>query len=63
MRLFNTNMWVIVVGAQLVQVQEGLVHALFQLQGTFKGLRTAAPLVPLWLLQNKWVMETVRQFT
>lgn len=53
-------MWVVVIGAQLVQVQEGLVHALFKLQGTFKGLGSAAPLVPLRLLQNERVMEIVR---
>lgn len=60
--LFTTYVWVIVVGAQLVQVQEGLVHALFKLQGTFKGLSSAAPLVPLWFLQNKRFTEIVRLY-
>lgn len=46
-------MWVIVIRAELVQVQQGLVHALLKLQGTFKGLNTTAPLIPLWLLQYK----------
>lgn len=45
-----TQMWVIVIRAELVQVQQGLVHALLKLQGTFKGLNTTAPLIPLWLL-------------
>ena len=51
-------MWVIVIRAELVQVQQGLVHALLKLQGTFEGLNTAAPLVPLWLLQHKAGQET-----
>lgn len=54
---FNTHMWVIVIGAELVQVQQWLVHTLLQLQGTFKSLHTAAPLVPLWLLYDKVVQE------
>lgn len=53
LRLFTTYMWVVVIGAQLVQVQEGLVHTLLKLQGTFEGLRSAAPLIPLRLLENK----------
>lgn len=46
-------MWVIVIRAELVQVEQGLVHALLKLQGTFKGLDTTSPLIPLWLLQYK----------
>lgn len=50
---FNTHMWIVVVRAKLVQVQQWLVHALLKLQGTFKSLDTTAPLIPLWLLQYK----------
>ncbi len=49
----NTHMWVVVLRAELVQVQQGLVHALLKLQGTFKGLDTTSPLIPLWFLQYK----------
>lgn len=43
-----THMWVVVIRAELVHVQQGLVHALLELQGTFKGLYPTAPLIPLW---------------
>lgn len=46
-------MWVIVFRADFVQIQQWLVHALLELQGTFKSLDTAAPLIPVWLLQLK----------
>lgn len=46
-------MWVIVIRAELVQVQQGLIHAFLKLQGTFQGLDTTAPLIPLWLLQHR----------
>lgn len=54
---FITHMWVIVIRAELVQVQQWLVHALLKLQGTFKGLDTTAPLIPVWLLQYKTGQE------
>lgn len=50
---FSTHMWVIVFRAEFVQIQQWLVHALLELQGTFKSLDTAAPLIPVWLLQLK----------
>lgn len=46
-------MGIIVFRAELVQVQQRLVHVLLKLQGTFKSLDTTAPLIPLWLLQYK----------
>lgn len=35
---------------KLVQIQQGLVHALFQLQRTLHGLQPAPPLVTLGFL-------------
>lgn len=45
-------MWVVVSGAELVAVQQRLVHALLKLQGTFKSLNTTGPLIPVRLLQD-----------
>lgn len=45
-------MWVVVIRAHPVQVQQGLIHTLLKLQGAFKGLHSTAPLVTLWFLQQ-----------
>lgn len=47
-----THMWVVMFRADLVQVQQGLVHTLLQLQGTLKGLHTTTPLILLWFLEQ-----------
>lgn len=47
-----THVWVVVISADLVQVQQGLVYTLLQLQGTLKGLNTATPLILLWFLEQ-----------
>lgn len=46
-------MWVIVTGAQFVQIQQWLVDTLFKLKCAFKSLNPTAPLIPFWLLQSK----------
>lgn len=50
-------MWVIVIWAQFVQVEQRLVHTLLKLQGAFESLHPTAPLVPLGLLQRKQGQE------
>ena len=45
-------MRVTVVGRYFMNVEQGLVDALLQLQGAVQGLHGAAPLVPVRLLPN-----------
>lgn len=53
-------MGVIVIRAHPVQVQQGLVHTLLKLQGTFKGFRSTAPLITLWFLQQKNIRTIIK---
>lgn len=46
-------MRIYVVRRQLVQVQQGLVDILLQLQGALHGLQPTSPLVTLWFLQRR----------
>lgn len=50
---YKSYVWVVVIRAHPVQVQQGLVHALLKFQGAFKGLGSTAPLISLWFLQQK----------
>lgn len=45
-------MWVIVIGGNLVHVQQRLVDTLFKLQGTLESLDTTAPLISLRFLKQ-----------
>uniref|UniRef100_A0A0E9RWP1 Uncharacterized protein n=1 Tax=Anguilla anguilla TaxID=7936 RepID=A0A0E9RWP1_ANGAN len=36
-----------------MQIQQGLVHILLQLQSTLHGLQSTTPLIPFWLKLNK----------
>lgn len=56
-----TYVWVIVFRGDLVQVQQGLVDTLLQLQGTLQCLHTATPLIPLWFLQQAINTQSLTQ--
>lgn len=56
----KSHMGVVVIRAHPVQVQQRLVHTLLQLQGTFKGFRSAAPLVALWFLRQNAGQKNIR---
>ena len=47
-------MRVTVIGRYFMNVEQGLVDALLQLQGAVQGLHGTAPLVPVGLLPNTW---------
>lgn len=52
---------VVAVGGDLVQVQQGLVNALLQLQGTLQCLYTTSPLITLWFLSHTKIKTTIHK--
>ncbi|TNN57873.1 hypothetical protein EYF80_031955 [Liparis tanakae] len=48
----QTYMWVSILRSQFVEVQQGLVDILLQLQGALQGLQPASPLIAVWFLRR-----------